>query len=75
MASRYIKLSQRDHVLQRPDTYVGSVAKEAREEYVYTGDAIVKKVVSYSPAFLKIFDEILTNSADCFNRGAPMTAL
>ncbi|AGE49563.1 DNA topoisomerase II [Acanthocystis turfacea Chlorella virus Can0610SP] len=75
MASRYIKLSQRDHVLQRPDTYVGSVAKEAREEYVYTGDAIVKKSVSYSPAFLKIFDEILTNSADCVNRGAPMTTL
>ncbi|AGE55728.1 DNA topoisomerase II [Acanthocystis turfacea Chlorella virus MN0810.1] len=75
MASRYVKLSQRDHVLTRPDTYVGSVAKEAREEYVYTGDAIVKKSVSYSPAFLKIFDEILTNSADCFNRGAPMTTL
>ena len=51
MASRYVKLSQRDHVLTRPDTYLGSVAKEVREEYVYTGDAIVNKSVSYSPAF------------------------
>lgn len=75
MASKYIKLSQRDHILIRPDTYVGSVEKEIRNEYIFDGSKITKKDVLYSPAFLKIFDEILVNSADCFNRGGAMTTL
>ena len=75
MTSRYVKLSQRDHVLQRPDTYIGSIGKEVRNDYVFDGSKIIKKDVTYSPGFLKIFDEILVNSADCFNRGAPMTTL
>ena len=75
MASKYIKLSQREHVLARPDTYVGAVEKELRNDFVYDGAKITKKDVLYSPAFLKIFDEILVNSADCFNRGGAMTTL
>lgn len=75
MSDRYVKLSQRDHVLLRPDTYVGSVQKETIDDYVVNDNKIIRKAVSYVPAFLKIFDEILTNSADCFNRGASMTTL
>jgi DNA topoisomerase II len=75
MASRYQKLTQREHVLHRPDSYVGSVEPQIRNEWVYENNKIVKKDVSYSPALLKIFDEILTNSADCFNRGGSMDTL
>jgi DNA topoisomerase II len=75
MADRYVKLSQRDHILLRPDTYVGSVEPQLRNEWVYENGRIVKKDVTYSPALLKIFDEILTNSADCFNRGGAMDTL
>ena len=42
MASKYIKLSQREHVLARPDTYVGSVEKELRNDFVYDGAKITK---------------------------------
>jgi len=75
MTSRYVKLSQLEHILKRPDTYVGSTQKEIKSEYVFKDSKIIKKDVMYSPAFLKIFDEILQNSADCYNRGSPMTTL
>lgn len=62
----YKQLSQIDHVLHRPDTYVGSLNKVTTDAYVVEPDTmkIVKKSVTYSPAFLKIFDEVLTNASD-----------
>lgn len=75
MTERYQKLSQREHVLHRPDSYVGSVEPQIRNEWVYENSKIVKKDVSYSSALLKIFDEVVTNSADCFNRGGSMDTL
>lgn len=75
MADRYTKLSQREHVLHRPDTYVGSTDPQTKNEWVYENNKVVKKDVTYSPGLLKIFDEIVTNSADCFNRGGSMDTL
>ena len=75
MAERYQKLSQREHIILRPDTYIGSTELQTKNEWVYENGKIVKKDVSYSPGLLKIFDEIVTNSADCFNRGGAMDTL
>jgi DNA topoisomerase-2 len=75
MAERYQKLSQREHVLHRPDSYIGSTELQTKNEWVYENGKIVKRDVSYSPGLLKIFDEIVTNSADCFNRGGAMDTL
>jgi len=75
MAERYQKLSQREHIIHRPDTYVGSTELQTKNEWVYENNKIIKKDVSYSPALFKIFDEIITNSADCFNRGGSMDTL
>ena len=63
MAERYQKLSQREHIILRPDTYIGSTELQTKNEWVYENGKIVKKDVSYSPGLLKIFDEIVTNSA------------
>lgn len=75
MAGRFTKLSQREHIILRPDTYIGSTELQTKNEWVYENGKIVKKDVSYSPGLLKIFDEIVTNSADCFNRGGAMDTL
>ena len=75
MTERYVKLSQREHVLHRPDSYVGSVEPQTKNEWTYDNNKIVKKDVLYSSALLKIFDEIITNSADCFNRGGSMDTM
>ncbi|PWN25684.1 type II DNA topoisomerase [Jaminaea rosea] len=62
----YQKLSQLEHVLLRPDTYIGSVEHHTDSLWVY--DAASQKMafreISYVPGFYKIFDEILVNAAD-----------
>ena len=64
----YRKLKHKDHILQLPDTYIGSIEKH--NEFLYTLDEsdgkskIVKKYVEYVPGLLNIFNEILVNSTD-----------
>lgn len=62
----YKKLTQREHVLIRPDTYIGSVKKQMEELWVPDPETYMmkKKIVEYSPGFMKIFDEVLTNATD-----------
>lgn len=44
--------------------YIGSTNKQTEEMWVVENDKIQRKMISYSPGFLKIFDEILTNAQD-----------
>lgn len=62
----YQKLTQREHVLIRPDTYIGSIKKQMEELWVPEPETYMmkKKIVEYSPGFMKIFDEVLTNATD-----------
>lgn len=61
---RYVKMDPVEHVLKRPDMYVGSTKPRDVNEYVYTNGKIVKKRISISPALAKIFNEILSNAID-----------
>ncbi|XBW36690.1 hypothetical protein QEN19_002265 [Hanseniaspora menglaensis] len=65
-SEKYQKISQLEHILKRPDTYIGSVEKQ--EEKMWTFDSetqcMIEREVSYVPGLLKIFDEILVNAAD-----------
>ncbi|EIW70432.1 hypothetical protein TREMEDRAFT_43154 [Tremella mesenterica DSM 1558] len=62
----YQKLSQLEHVLKRPDSYIGSV--EAITQMMWVLNAETKTMVfrntTFVPGFFKIFDEILVNAAD-----------
>ena len=62
----YKKLSQREHILHRPNMYIGEIKKTIEEMWVFDleSNKMKKKMVEYSPGFLKIFDEVLTNSLD-----------
>ena len=62
----YKKLSQREHILHRPNMYIGEIKKTLEEMWVFDKETnkMIKKMVEYSPGFLKIFDEVLTNSLD-----------
>lgn len=62
----YVMLSQQEHILKRPDTYIGSVNKQLVEEWVFDQNTnkIIKSNVNITPGFIKIFDEILTNAID-----------
>ena len=58
------KLTHIEHILKRPDSYVGPVDVTREPYWIIEGHAFVKKSVQYSPALLKIFDEILVNAID-----------
>ena len=64
-ASQYQKKTPREHVLLRPDTYIGDIEKTTDDMYI-CGESgnIEKKKITYVPGLLKIFDELLVNSRD-----------
>lgn len=64
ISSKYKVLTDIEHVLHRPSTYIGSTKQQTSDEFVYENNKIQRKSVTYNPAFLKIFDEILTNAVD-----------
>lgn len=63
---KYDKKTPREHVLIRPDTYIGSVEITEEEHWIYNEETkfIDKKKIKFSPGFLKIFDEVLVNASD-----------
>jgi len=71
LSEKYVKLTGIEHVLKRPDTYIGEVGMDTKSMFVATNfeedlknTKMEYKEVSYSPGFVKIFDEVLTNASD-----------
>ncbi|KAG6581568.1 DNA topoisomerase 2, partial [Cucurbita argyrosperma subsp. sororia] len=71
----YQKKTQLEHILLRPDTYVGSIEKHTQNLWVYENDKMVHRSVTYVPGLYKIFDEILVNAADNKQRDPSMDSL
>ena len=75
----YKKLTQREHVLERPGMYIGSIKKQTEELWVAekgeSGYQMKKKMIQYTPGFIKIFDEILTNATDHSFRDPTVTTI
>lgn len=67
---KYKELSEREHVLLRPGMWVGSIKDETKQCFVYDSENEKMKLEdnTFSPAMLKLFDEILSNSCDEFRR-------
>jgi len=65
-AEKYDKKTQREHILLRPDTYIGDIEPTTEVMYVYNEELnkIVKEKITYTPGFMKIFDEALINARD-----------
>lgn len=65
----YKKLNEIEHVLLRPGRYLGTVAPTENFTFVIDSEGKIKwGAYKYSPAFVKIFDEIISNSADFSKR-------
>lgn len=71
----YQKKTQLEHILLRPDTYIGSVEKHTQNLWVYENGEMVYRPVTYVPGLYKIFDEILVNAADNKQRDPSMDAV
>ncbi|KAK1965691.1 topoisomerase IV [Colletotrichum sublineola] len=71
----YQKLTQLEHIIKRPDTYIGSVEPTEQPMWVFNKETKLMEYrkVTYVPGLYKIFDEILVNAADNKQRDATMT--
>lgn len=75
-ADQYQRKTPLEHVLLRPDTYIGSTEKHTQEMWVVgDGDGLVSRPVSVVPGLYKIFDEIVVNAADHKRRDPRMDVL
>jgi DNA topoisomerase II len=64
IARKYEKMSPREHVLRRPDTYIGSIGV-VEETHLVVDDGRIKSInMEYTPGLAKIFDECLVNAMD-----------
>eukprot|EP00960_Hanusia_phi_P033439 750458-Hanusia_phi.AAC.1 len=72
----YQKLTQLEHVLLRPDTYIGSTEMHRTKLWVFDEEiGMNQREVTYVPGLFKIFDEILVNAADNKQRDRTMDTL
>ena len=72
---QYQKLTQLEHIIKRPDTYIGSVERTTEQMWVFNSETSQMELrkVSFVPGLYKIFDEILVNAADNKQRDASMS--
>ena len=62
---KYKKLNEVEHVLLRPGRYIGSVKPHESDEWLPAENGkMEKRRVTYNPGFLKLFDEVVSNSVD-----------
>ena len=62
--NKYQKKTDREHILDNPDTYIGSVEMIDNEELVLEGDGITRKKIHFNPGLYKLFDESIVNCRD-----------
>lgn len=66
MAEEYDMYNDIEHVLERSDTYIGSIEVETEKRWIYNEDTkrMERKTVTYCPGLEQCFMEILTNATD-----------
>jgi DNA topoisomerase-2 len=70
MADQYKKHTHREHILELPDTYVGSTETHEETRWIYDASSgkMAHRKVAFNPGFYKIFDEIVVNARDALVR-------
>ena len=65
-AEKYDKKTPREHVLIRPDTYIGDIEPTTDSMWIYSEseNKMLNKPITYTPGFLKTFDELIVNARD-----------
>ncbi len=65
-AGAFKKHTHREHILELPDTYIGSIDTHKEDRWIYDEAAgrMAIKSVEFCPGFYKLFDEVLVNALD-----------
>jgi len=67
LSAKYQQKTDKQHILDNPDTYIGSIEKIDSEQWVLdsTGEKIqVETIEQYIPGLFKLFDEGIVNCRD-----------
>ncbi len=64
LANKYQQKTDKQHILDNPDTYIGSVEEIDSEQWIIEGNRIVEKNIRYIPGLFKLFDEGIVNCRD-----------
>ena len=73
----YQKKTQLEHILLRPDTYIGTIEHINEKLWVIDekSGTMVNREINYVPGLYKIFDEILVNAVDNITRDQRMDTI
>lgn len=60
LAKKYQKKTAREHVLDNPDTYIGSIEKVDTNIHIFDNETnkIAEKEIMWIPGLYKLFDEV-----------------
>ena len=65
LAEKYQKKTDKEHILDNPDTYIGSVEHLETDLYVFQDDNTIKsRNIQFIPGLFKLFDEAIVNARD-----------
>ena len=64
LAQQYQKKTDRQHILDAPDTYIGSIENIESDCYIFEDDKIINKNIPINPGLYKLFDEGIVNCRD-----------
>jgi DNA topoisomerase-2 len=66
LAQQYQRKTDKQHILDNPDTYIGSIENVDAEMWVFddASQKIVLKTIEYVPGLYKLFDEGIVNCRD-----------
>ena len=64
LANKYQQKTDKQHILDNPDTYIGSVEEIDSEQWIIEDNKIVEKNIKYIPGLFKLFDEGIVNCRD-----------
>src|SRR5574343_296161 len=75
--SKYKKLSDIEHALHRPGMYLGNIMPTTANSWVVCQDTnkMIFQELTWNPAFLKIFDEVISNSVDESKRSSKLDTI
>jgi DNA topoisomerase-2 len=75
ISKKYQLLDEIEHVLKRPGMYIGSTKPHTGQEWILNDGMYQKEELSYNPGFLKLFDEIISNSVDEHKRSGKINQI
>ena len=75
IGKKYQLLDEIEHVIKRPGMYIGSTKPHTSNEWILEDGAYQKYELTYNPGFLKLFDEIISNSVDEHKRSGKINTV